>query len=360
MWAEATSGEGGDGRGVVRACVQNLIVYSPADASRAEIDTLLEEVYERNPGRALVIFADREAPEASLEAYVSTRCSLSSKGARQVCGEQVTIEGRGASVERAASAVAPLLVPDVPVFLWWKDIPHYEDKLFERLVEISDRVVIDSAAFDNPHRDVARLAEVILESPDFMAVSDLNWGRLTPWRALVASFWDASDYAAHLRALEQVGIVYDRGQNTKGELPPDALLLTGWLISRLGWEVEQAATVDDEGVANFHLKSGAGHQIRLTFRPSDQSKEGAAGIRSITLLSGLGGAEFHVELKPEGTKLETLTKIGDSGRTVGRVSELKRLSEGRRLGNELDILARDRVYERSVVTCARLLESLAV
>jgi glucose-6-phosphate dehydrogenase assembly protein OpcA len=69
-----------------------------------------------------------------------------------VCGEQVTIVAAGAAVDTAASAIEPLVVPDVPVFLWWKDIPHEEDKLFNRLVELTDRVVIDSLVSTNRTR----------------------------------------------------------------------------------------------------------------------------------------------------------------------------------------------------------------
>jgi glucose-6-phosphate dehydrogenase assembly protein OpcA len=95
------------------------------------VDDLLETVVERHPCRAIVIAAERGAAEARLDAYVSTRCQLSARGSKRICGEQITIEAAGSAVETASTAVAPLLVPDVPVFLWWKDIPHYEDKLFD-------------------------------------------------------------------------------------------------------------------------------------------------------------------------------------------------------------------------------------
>ena len=133
-----------------------------------------------------------------MEAYVSTRCRRLGGSGKQVCGEQVTIEAAGAAIETVAIAIAPLLVPDVPVFLWWKDIPHYEDKLFNRMTTMADRVVIDSSCFDHPHEDLQRLSQIIKEHPQFMTASDLNWGRLTAWRTLISSFWDVADYRAIL------------------------------------------------------------------------------------------------------------------------------------------------------------------
>ncbi len=210
MWKPASTGEGVNAEsGVTRACALNLVVYATLADDREQIDDMLDVVNEQHPGRTLVLMADREASAPALEAYVSTRCRRLGGSGRQVCGEQVTIEAAGAAVETVASAIAPLLVPDVPVFLWWKDIPHYGDALFGRLTTMADRVVIDSSCFDRPHEDLLHLAEVIKSHPQFMSASDLNWGRLTSWRTLLASFWDVPDYRPHLDRVDRVRVEYD-------------------------------------------------------------------------------------------------------------------------------------------------------
>lgn len=354
MWAAATAG-GEGGPGVMRACVLNLIVYAPASAGRESIDALLDEVYETNPSRALVLFADPGAAAERLDAYVSTRCSLSSKGARQICGEQITIEAAGGAVARAASAVAPLLVSDVPVFLWWKDIPHYEDKLFERLVEISDRVVIDSASFDRPREDLARLARVVGRGPAQMAVSDLNWGRLTPWRALVSGFWDVRENLPHLRALDRVEIRFRPADSAPEEAPPAALLLAGWLASRLGWGDARKVGAGAAGADAVELKRGDGGAVVVALTPE---AGGAAGLKSVTLSSSAAGAEFSVETCPEGKHLGTATRAGAEGRRAGRFLARAQPTEGEMLGGELAILTRDKVYEQAVAACAQLLGAL--
>ncbi len=183
------------GSGVTRACVLNLLVYATEREQRDEVAHILGEVFEQNPCRALTLVADDDAAgEAGLTAHVSSHSRNLGKDLKQICGEQVTIEAKGAAINSVASALAPLLVPDVPVFLWWKDIPHYEDKLFDRMTALADRLVIDSCSFDHPHDDIKRLAQLIRERPDFVRTSDLNWGRLTSWRTLIASFWDVSEY----------------------------------------------------------------------------------------------------------------------------------------------------------------------
>jgi glucose-6-phosphate dehydrogenase assembly protein OpcA len=361
MWGESSepSAEGGAAAGVTRACVLNLVVYAEGHEGREEVDALLDTVIERHPCRALVLVANRAAGESRLEAFISTRCQMSKGGGRQICGEQVTIEAAGEVVGSAATAVAPLLVPDVPVFLWWKDIPHYDDKLFNRLAELSDRVVIDSSSFDNPHFDVIRLARILEERRGSLNLSDLNWGRLTSWRSLVASFWDVADYRESLSKIESVRIEYDPPDRSPGEVAPKALLAVGWLATCLGWEVEGSdAEEGDEGGRRFHLRAG-GRGLEVSLRATEDAAGRDGMITSITLRAE-GGDEFHVALRPDEAKQETWARVGGAHHEVARVLRYEARSEGERLSAELEILARDVVYERAVQFAARLLGTVKV
>lgn len=359
MWG-ASSGESADDPavGVTRACVLNLIVYAEGQEERAEVDALLEVVVQRHPCRALLVVADRGAEEAKLEAFISTRCQLTSRGAKKICGEQITIEAAGSAVvDSAATAVAPLLVPDVPIFLWWKDIPHYEDKLFDRLSELADRVVIDSASFDNPHYDLTRLAQILGERSESGSISDLNWGRLTSWRSLVASFWDVSDYRASLSKIESVRVEYDPPDRAPGEIAPKALLAVGWLATCLGWEIEGAdAAAGEEEQRRFTLRAGE-RSLEVVLQPTEDVAGRDGMITSLTIRAE-GGDEFHVALRPEENKLETGAKVGGGQHEVSRVLGYEARSEGQRLSSELEILTRDVLYEKAVAFAARLLGTI--
>jgi glucose-6-phosphate dehydrogenase assembly protein OpcA len=353
MWAELSGGGAGESAGVVRACALNLIVYAEGPDERAEVDALLGEVVERHPCRALVLLADRGPEEARLEAYVSTRCQLGTRGSKQICGEQITIEAAGPAVQTAWTAVAPLLVPDVPVFLWWKDIPHYDDKLFARLAALADRVVIDSASFDNPHYDLIRLSEIL--SGGRLRLSDLNWGRLTSWRSLVAGFWDVADYRAALAGIERVSFVYDPPDRGPGEIAPKVLLAVGWLAACLGWEAEPEGQTVSGGRATFTLRDG-GRPVVVELEAGEDAAGRDGMITALTLRTAAGD-EFHAALRTGEAKLETWARVGGR-QTPGRVLGFEARSEGRRLSAELDILTRDALYERAVHLAARLLETI--
>ncbi|HKQ51486.1 MAG TPA: glucose-6-phosphate dehydrogenase assembly protein OpcA, partial [Pyrinomonadaceae bacterium] len=282
--------------------------------------------------------------------YVSTRCRRLGGSGRQVCGEQVTIEAAGPAIETVASAIAPLLVPDVPVFLWWKDIPHYEDTLFSRLTTMADRVVIDSSCFDRPHADLLHLAEVIKAHPQFMSASDLNWGRLTSWRTLVASFWDVPDYRPFLDHLDRVRVEYDPPDVAPEEVAPKALLALGWLASRLGWSIAGADSRQDASTY-FRLNAG-GREIKAELIATERIEQCDGMLVSLALSAG--GAEFSVRITDDRKRLETEATI-DGRRTVGRVLSYEQKTEGQRLSRELSLLQRDVIYEQALLAAAQLI-----
>jgi glucose-6-phosphate dehydrogenase assembly protein OpcA len=357
MWQQASVAEGADELGVTRACALNLIVYTTVEDDRAELDEMLATVNEQHPGRALVLMTDRASSEARLEAYVSSRCRALGASKHQVCGEQVTIEASGAVVETAASLVSPLLVPDAPVFLWWKDIPHYDDKLFNRMSKMADRVVIDSAAFDNPYEDLLRLSNIVRALGKDARVSDLNWGRLTSWRMLLASFWDVSDYRPHLDKIDSVTIEYDAPDLAPEEIAPKALLVAGWLASRLKWNVETIeASRDGSGTARFTLAAPE-RSVVIEMRATNDEKGGDGMLSSLTLSEKAGHAQFSVALSRDGTKLETKAGIDDA-HTFGRVLAYEQKTEGQRLSRELGLTARDRIYEETLSVAAKLVEAV--
>ncbi|MFN2479927.1 MAG: glucose-6-phosphate dehydrogenase assembly protein OpcA [Pyrinomonadaceae bacterium] len=350
-WRETAAEEVGGKSGVTRVCVANLIVYASAAEARPELDKLLEEVAAQTPTRVILLLADRGgAPR--LDASVSTRCRPALRGRRQLCGEQITIEAGGGVIGSVASAVEPLLVPDIAAFLWWKDIPNGEDKLFSRLVEMVERVVIDSAAFDRPREDLSRVASLVASRGEEMRLSDLNWGRLTSWRSLVANFWDVPDYREHLDALDRVEIEYEPSALAPKDVAAQALLAVGWLASRLGWQPSGRRVEDEDGL-RVGLASG-GREIELALRASGELGVGA--IRQVAFRAG--AAEFRAGFGAGGATVETSAKIGDAP-IVGRVVAYEAKSEGRRLSRELSILARDEVYERAVAAASRLIATNA-
>ncbi len=356
MWSGVSQTGDLRSNAITRACALNLIVYTTPWDDRDRLEDLLGQINEQHPGRTLILVVHRDRATPRLEGYVSMRCRLLGRSGKQICGEQVTIEASGHLVETAATAVAPLLVPDVPVYLWWKDIPHYEDKLFDRLAQLADRIVIDSAAFDRPYDDLLRLSTTISDQSRRMRVSDLNWGRLTSWRTLLASFWDVPDYRPLLGEIDRVAIEYRPPKDAPEEIAPKALLLAGWLVSRLGWEVAGKVNRDSEEVSECDLRA-RDRAIGLSFLRDKTAGRNDGMISSVALAARNGQANFSVAKRTDGTKLETEAQIGTE-RSVGRVLAYEMRSEAEQLGRELGFLNRDAIYEAAVARAAQLVETI--
>ncbi|MFY9574764.1 MAG: glucose-6-phosphate dehydrogenase assembly protein OpcA, partial [Blastocatellia bacterium] len=233
LWQQASEDEE---QGVIRSSILNLLVYVPEPSEARKADEILTELTAAHPSRAILMIVDRDAPEPRLEAQVTSKCTLPTGTSKQVCCEQVTVNTAGSGVLDLPSAISPLLLSDLPVYLWWRDVPSIEDKtLFRKLADISDRVIIDSALFKDSYRDLASMATVLNETPRWTAISDLNWARLTAWRALLAGFYDVPDYRPQLDQLDQVVVEYAPPSAESSAIPPRAMLLGGWLASRLKW-----------------------------------------------------------------------------------------------------------------------------
>ena len=113
----------------------------------------------------------------------------------------------------------PLLIPDLPVFLRWRGEPWFGDPALEQLTEIADRLVLDSDEWSECDGTLMRLPELF----DRVAVSDIAWAKVQPWREACAALWPEIGEADSLR------VAGPRGET---------LLLWGWLRARLRRELE--------------------------------------------------------------------------------------------------------------------------
>lgn len=355
LWQQASQDE--EHGGVTRASMFNLLVYVPSRAEANKLDEMLTDITAARPCRAILIVADADAPEETLTAEVTSRCTLPSASSKQVCCEQVTITAGGAQADEVPSAVAPLLLSDLPVYLWWHAVPRLSDKaLFRRLVDLSDRVVIDSAQFPHPEADLVSMAAVLTDTPRWTAISDLNWARLTAWRALLAGFYDIADYRPLLNQLKQVTIRYAPPATDSGLIPTRALLLAGWLASRLRWTVQPGSakrTADSASVA-FAVD---GRSLDLEFAHTRREIE-PGHLALVTLESdGEPSVSFTVRRSADGQRIETSVTRG-AEKSVQRVLSYEGLSETELIGKELEILGHDRVYEQAVLAAGEMIKAI--
>lgn len=353
LWKAASEDEAG---GVVRASILNLIAYVPDPAESAAVDDIVIDVTASHPCRVIALIADRAAQESKLTAQVTSRCTLPTPTSKQVCCEQVTITASADHLDEAPSAIVPLLISDLPVYLWWRAEPKAEDReLYGWLSDIADRVVIDSAKFNDPEGDLARMAGRLTEARRGPALSDMNWARLTAWRALIAGFYDVQEYRPLLKQMARVTIEYAPPAARPEAISTRALLLGGWLASRLGWQLNPAATTREAGSARFEFNAD-GRTLQLEFRHTERAIE--PGHLALVTIANAGDCDtacsFSVRRSADGARIETGVTLENEKRPR-RVLSYEGLGEGALLARELEILGNDRVYEETVKAAGALI-----
>ncbi|HEX8890450.1 MAG TPA: OpcA/G6PD domain-containing protein, partial [Pyrinomonadaceae bacterium] len=194
----------------------------------------------------------------------------------------------------------------------------------------------------------------IRERELLMTVSDLNWGRLTAWRMLMASFWDVPDYLPYLEKIDSITVEYDPPDVAPDQIAPKALLVVGWLASRLGWSF-QGKDKSEEG-ASFKLQAN-GRDLNILMRPSSGEWQIDGMLVSFMMSSKDSGTEFRVSFSEDRKRLETEASIGGA-RSVGRVLSYEQKTEGQRLSRELTLLQRDVIYEEALTFAVQLIEEI--
>jgi len=250
LWSELAHPQPGDAQAapVLRTCTLNLVVAG-CGGEQADVAPLLAEVAVRHPARCIVVVGDGEGERP--RAWVNITCHAAGRGQQQVCSERLILQAPAGALQQVIGSVAGLLVADLPAFLWWRGRPPASDlekERFNRLARVVDRVVLDSASFSG--EELAGAAELVRAYPR-LAFGDLNWARLTSWRAAVAQVFDPPAMQAQLASLSRARIAHPGGE------PSAAVrLLAGWLQSRLQPPPEVETTGSDAEVLELDLAGG--------------------------------------------------------------------------------------------------------
>lgn len=272
LWKESTAATPANGgHSATRNSVLNLVVFTQRAAVAQAVDNALDELCLYQPARVLLLVAQPDLPEEGMKAWIDL--SVYKREPRQGpnISEQVMIEAKGQAVSSLPGVVLPLLAPHLPVFTWWADIPPIGQKFFERLSEVSDRMIVDSAEFASLGDFFLTLAQISRSRQYRAAVSDLNWQRLEPWRELVAQFYDQKAALPYLNNISQIVIEY-AGNEANGRTagvanPAQGILLVGWMASRLNWSVVPGQQRHSGGTCHLMLRTGNGNPLTVEIRP---------------------------------------------------------------------------------------------
>jgi hypothetical protein len=201
----------------MRTSVMTHIAWVPY-GWREPARAALAGMAELHPSRTILLFPEPNADDNRIDARAEVEQWEVPDTDRALVTEVVELTVRGSRAQAPASIVEPLLISDLPVFLRWRGEPSWDAPELEQLVDITDRLIVDSTEWDDVPDSYTRLTELFSRC----AASDIAWARTSRWRSHLATLWPG---------IAEVQTMRVRGTAAQ------AWLLCGWLSSRLVREI---------------------------------------------------------------------------------------------------------------------------
>jgi len=265
--------------GFVAARALNMIVFVDRQWS-GEIANRLRGVGRYHASRLIVL--SYEPGRERLDA----RATVASEGDPQpgeltLLRETVIVEIGDRHLDDLLTIADPLVVSDLMTLLW---SPHGHHEIVRELLGLVQAVLVDSVDEPVCREAIERARELSKEA----YVVDLAWLRSTPWRERIATIFDPPEMRRELHTITSLSIRHH----------PDsaitAVLLIGWLASRLGWKIGQL--VEHDGVLSGKA-SGRRQDIALRLHATpEQQVRGLAGLE----LKTASGLRLRLDRGPGG------------------------------------------------------------
>ena len=333
-----------------RNSVLNLVIAS-RERQRAETcDRLVGELASTHPMRAILLHLGSSEGPGTLDATIVAEAHRLLNGF-PVQREQVLLEVRGAAVDHLASLVEPLLIPDIPTFLWWSGL-ELDPEALRDVMDFSDVLVVDSSYLVRPVEALLTLTSL---TGGRLGVADLHWGRMRPWRDAIAQFFAPSERLVLLAGLDEITC------EAAGVEPPSrvaAALLAGWAAAALGWRFTGTRSAGDSTTEAL-AQAGDGREVRVTLRSVPSEHVDAGELMAVGLSGQAEDGPFQMAMERdrrggEHAKLSITLGAG----TVHQRLALPAVEESDLLLHVLWASRQDPVFESALAGASVLLESI--
>lgn len=341
-----------------RNCVMNLVICVATPTAAILADQVVQRIAAAHPLRAIILSIDPNrdgGSNAGLEAEVLTEAHHLVRGTT-VQREQVRLEVGIDVLSHLASLLEPLLLSDVPTYLWWTGTPPLTDPRLRAALEVCTLLVVDSADFEDGPLSFVRLAQLAERAPGRVAFADLQWSRQLPWRESVAQVFGPPERLPFLDDLRELSVVC---AGPSGRAWPGAALLVGWVASALGWSLQAAKLVGSD-TAEARMLSPAGREVQVGLHAAEASGLVPGTLLGVRLESGWEGQPRSVSIEVEGGLAEQARlRLDLEGGALEQYLRLPSADTAQLLVDTLAGAHRDRVLMRSLRSAAALVEALS-
>ncbi|MEM0895999.1 MAG: glucose-6-phosphate dehydrogenase assembly protein OpcA [Verrucomicrobiota bacterium] len=237
-----------------KASLMNFAIYSESPGSLEENTALISKITEEHACRALVIFARQDSEAMEARAWITAHCRLAG-GKKAVCSEQIAFDLHGQCANLVRNIVFANLESDLPLVVWWQG--DLTDRFDERFFSRIDRLVVDSATWDDPAAQFGMVLSASKESGQRFLLNDLSWTRSYDLRLSLASLFDHADLLKGLPEIETIRISHGKNERVC------AAMVLVWMANML--QLENAARTGN----SFILQKPDGSKIDASLDVTD-------------------------------------------------------------------------------------------
>lgn len=363
IWAQPDLGTdvSGDGRPdrhvAARTSVLNLVVVARRPELGERCAATISQLAGRHPSRTLILSpADPDGP-AWLDGQIQAHCVLPRKDAPEICAEIIYLTAGGEAGRHLQAIVAPLLVHDLPVTVWWPGEPPFGTPMANDVVALADRIIVDGSSWSGDGLARLRAMAALFRDP-MLAVTDFALNRQTRWREAIASTFDMPDLLPFVGSLRSIQVTYaTRGDHGAGGSTNivKPLYHVAWLASRLGMSVGQPLTVGATGwagkILTARLRDGRNH-VEVELRPVTSEAPSGTTLR-VDLAASRRGSELDVSVTAEAETVR-VRAWRDGTDVLDRTFRAARKTDVDLLADAIEVTGRDPVSTDAIRTAAEL------
>jgi glucose-6-phosphate dehydrogenase assembly protein OpcA len=336
-----------------RNCVMNLVIAVSDEDREESAERVVKAIAAGHPLRAIVLHSS-PGEQTGLDAELTTEAHRLVRGS-SVQLEQLTLKVRGDASEHMASLLEPLLIPDVPTYVWWTGTPPLGERGLRDALAVCDVLIVDSARFSNTVEAFLDLAALADRLGSRMGFVDLQWARQKAWRETLSQFFAPEERRQLLPGLQRVDIACvgeGRANRVSGTL------ISGWLMSSLGWRLTPAVSVSSSG-SEAILKGDNGQTVQLTLRSAESTNMHHGMLCAVRFEGHFQGNPFAMQMEIRADRSDHAHVQIDMGgeETLHQRLPLPDLDEAALLLHALSTARRDRVYMRSLEAAAKLVDA---
>jgi glucose-6-phosphate dehydrogenase assembly protein OpcA len=295
--------------GFVPARALNMIAFVESRYS-GEIANRLRGVGRYHASRLIVLAYEPRRERLDARATVASEGDPA-PGELSPLRETIVLELGERHLDDLLTIADQLVVSDLPTLLW---SPHGHEEALQALLPVAQAVLLDLV--DEPlWREAIDRASLLAGQ---VYVVDLAWLRSIPWRERIAAVFDPPAVIGQLREITSVDVLHHPDSTVT------AMLLLGWLASRLHWSTSPLRA-DGDGLTGCANANGREISLRSHPAPEQQVRglatlaiETASGNR-VELTRGQGG--LHIRRSSPQAQAREWTLLGASRGEAGVLGE---------------------------------------